>query len=100
MTAFKSGIKKFNGKKLRAEILYVITSICSPQESLYVGIKGGQETLEEMKPAKIRDKKTKWEIRVIAEPPTNSGNWIKGEVFCEILERRGIDKQWFREKVN
>jgi hypothetical protein len=90
------------GNFFTAKILYIIASALSPELSLYIGIgttktqkergiKGGEEALKDIEPEEIKNPNKTWEIRATDEHPhhpNNPDNWIRGEVFCRILEER------------
>ncbi|MCL1830973.1 MAG: PD-(D/E)XK nuclease family protein [Oscillospiraceae bacterium] len=72
--------------RLKAMDLYTITSICSPTQSLFIGIKGGLPALNNMDKKTIKE--STWQLIAADEPPNNQ--WISGEEFARTLELKGI----------
>jgi hypothetical protein len=76
---------KWDRTRLNAKDLYAITSVCSPTQSLYIGIKGGLRALENMGADTIKE--SAWQLSATDDPPNSQ--WISGEMFIKTLEAKG-----------
>jgi len=79
---------KWDRRRLSADILFDIVSAC-PSQSLYIGIQGGLNTLQNMDRQTIQN--SAWQLISADEPP--SSQWISGNDFRKILEQKGIGKR-------
>jgi hypothetical protein len=73
-------------QKLPSDLIYKIVSACCPQQSIFVGIRGGLKELEQMNAAEISQKS--WSIISADAPPTSQ--WIPGDIYKQVLIKKGL----------
>jgi hypothetical protein len=72
--------------KLPSDLIYQIVFACCPEQSIFVGIKGGSNALKQMSTETISEKS--WSI--ISTDTAPNSQWIPGDLFRRILTSKGL----------